>query len=247
MFDKLKQLFQSKEQKPKLKHEIMLKIREIDKTKDYDELIEKDLEELKKIYFNLLAIKKERERKTEQKTKQKATTYKIPKPSKPVIEINKVETKKKQEEIIIEPEIIEDNNTEYEHNHYKKKKSYYEKGVKYEKFVAQHFEKLGYIVKFNGIEKKKKDNSIDLIAIKKDEIILIQCKNWSEKNKYRVTHKDIKAFIGDTHFFVEENPQYKDYKIKRFFVISERILDKSAINYIKEHKNKIRYLLLPFK
>ncbi len=121
------------------------------------------------------------------------------------------------------------------------------KGKDYEKFVGNHFEKLGYIVKFNGVEKGKKDNSIDLIAIKKDEIILIQCKNWKEDSKYKITHEKVKAFIGDTYKFIEKNPTYKDYKIKRLFVISNKILDKSAYYYIKENRDIIEYLLLPYK
>jgi len=145
---------------------------------------------------------------------------------------NKNNTK---ETITIEPEIIEENN-------YKTSKE--KKGKEYEIFVGKYFEKQGYIVKYNGIEKGKKDNSIDLIAIKQNEIILIQCKNWKKNNKYKITHKDIKAFIGDTYTFINENPQYNNYKIKRLFVISNKILDKSAINYIKEHQNIINYKLL---
>jgi len=129
----------------------------------------------------------------------------------------------------------------------KPKKTNKEKGEEYEKFVGNYFENLGYIIKYNGIEKGKKDNSIDLIAIKNNEIILIQCKNWNKNSKYKITHKDIKAFIGDTYTFINENPQYKKYNIKRLFVISNKILDQSAINYIKEHKNIIKYLLLKYK
>ena len=155
--------------------------------------------------------------------------------------LNKKEEKKDEEIIIdVKPEPIKKTKKDY----YKKKKEWIKKGKKYEKFVGEYFEKLGYIIKFNGIEKEKKDNSIDIIAIKKDEILLIQCKNWKENGKYKLTHKDIKAFIGDTHTFINENPQYKEYNIKRLFVISGKILDKSAYAYIKEHQNIINYLLL---
>jgi len=129
-------------------------------------------------------------------------------------------------------------------NFYQLKQEWIKKGKEYEKFVGKYFEKQGYFIKYNGIEKGKKDNSIDIIAMKKEEVIFIQCKNWKENGKYKISHKDIKAFIGDTHTFIKENSQYKNYKIKRLFVISGKILDKSAYAYIKEHQDTIRYLLL---
>ena len=135
---------------------------------------------------------------------------------------------------------------ENKNNFYQKKQEWIKKGKEYEKLVGKYFEKEGYIIKYNGIENGKKDNTIDLIAIKQNEIILIQCKNWKENSKYKITHKDIKAFIGDTHTFIKENPQYKNYNIKRLFVISNKILDKSAINYIKEHQNIIRYKVIKY-
>ena len=139
---------------------------------------------------------------------------------------------------------ITNHNKSKKKNFYKLKKEWIKKGKEYEKFVGEYFEKQGYIIKYNGIEKGKKDNSIDIIAIKKEEIIFIQCKNWKEDGKYKISHKDIKAFIGDTHTFIQENSQYKDYKIKRLFVMSGKILDKSAYAYIKEHQDTIRYFIL---
>ena len=121
------------------------------------------------------------------------------------------------------------------------------KGKDYEKFVGQYFENKGYIVKFNGIEKGKKDNSIDLIAVKDKKIILIQCKNWKENGKYKIDEKMVKSFVGDTYSFVEHNNNYKNYEIKRLFVISGKILDKSAYFYIKNNQDIIRYLLLEYK
>ncbi len=126
-------------------------------------------------------------------------------------------------------------------------KSNIERGKKYEIQIGKHFEDQGYIVKFNGIEKEKKDDSIDLIAIKKDEIIFIQCKNWKENSKYKITQEQIKAFIGDTYKFIENNPVYKDYKIKRLFIISNKILDKGAYLFIKENQHLIKYKVIPYK
>ena len=119
-----------------------------------------------------------------------------------------------------------------------------EKGKRYEKQIGEYFEKEGYIVKYNGIEKGKKDDSIDLIAIKKDEIIFIQCKNWKENSKYKVSQQMVKAFIGDTYKFIEKNPIYKNYKIKRLFVISNKILTKSAYAFIKSNPDLIEYKII---
>lgn len=127
------------------------------------------------------------------------------------------------------------------------KKSYIaniKKGKAYEKQIGDYFEKQGYIVKYNGIEKGKKDDSIDLIAIKKDEILFVQCKNWKENSKYKVTQQMVKAFIGDTYKFIEENPVYKNYTIKRLFVISNKILTKSAYAFIKNNPQLIDFQII---
>jgi len=126
----------------------------------------------------------------------------------------------------------------------KKRTSYkqkVEKGKNYEKFIGKKFEEKGYIVKFNGIEKGKKDSSIDLIAIKGNQLILTQCKNWKEGSKYKINHEKIKAFIGDTYTFLTKNPQYQNYNIKRLYCVANDVLDKSAKKYIEQNKNVIEY------
>jgi restriction system protein len=185
----------------------------------------------------------------EKYVKQNEKKYK-PKKEKPHywtehIDTSKLNKNENTKEDIIDAEIIKENKKKK--NFYQLQKEWAKKGKEYEKFIGKHYENLGYIVKFNGIENGKKDNSIDLIAIKQNELIFIQCKNWKENSKYKINHKDIKAFIGDTHIFIKENQQYKNYQIKRHFVISNRILDKSAVNYIKEHRNEIEYKLIEFK
>ncbi len=149
-----------------------------------------------------------------------------------------------QEKLKDEEEIKAEQKKERYKSHLKMSKK---KGDDYEKYIAKYYESIGYIVKFNGIEKGKKDSSIDLIAIKDNEITLIQCKNWNEKGKYKINHEKIKAFIGDTHTFITKNDNYKNYDIKRVFAVSSKILDKSAINYIKENKDIVRYLYKPMQ
>ncbi len=131
--------------------------------------------------------------------------------------------------------------------HKKNDPSFYKikKGEEFEKFIGKKFEKKGYIVKFNGIEQGKKDSSIDLIAIKGENLILTQCKNWKKESKYKINHEKIKAFIGDTYTFLTKNPQYQNYKIKRLFCVSNDVFDKSAKKYMKENRSIIEYRIIP--
>ncbi len=132
----------------------------------------------------------------------------------------------------------------------KKKTTYKEKvkkGRDYEVFVENHYRNLGCIIIPNGELKGRADNSIDVIALNKDEIFLIQCKNWKKDSKYKINHEKIKAFVGDSHIFVEENKEYKNYKIKRIFVVSNEVFDNSALKYIEEHKEMIDCVCLPME
>ena len=49
-------------------------------------------------------------------------------------------------------------------------------GYIYEKFVGQVLEEEGYEVKYHGFENGMIDRGIDLIAIKENQLNLIQCK-----------------------------------------------------------------------
>ena len=58
-----------------------------------------------------------------------------------------------------------------------------ENGKKFEKLTGKRFEELGYKVIYNGLEKGKLDQGIDLICYKENEILLIQCKNFGIFNR----------------------------------------------------------------
>ena len=129
----------------------------------------------------------------------------------------------------------------YEKTHMNKEKIL--KGMDYEFFVGDHFEKQGYLVAYHGIQNGKKDKGIDLIAKKDNEIIFIQCKNW-KKDGRKININHIKAFLADTYNYIEDNPIYKNYEIKRVYAISNPILTKSAYAYIKNNQDKLQYLML---
>lgn len=122
-----------------------------------------------------------------------------------------------------------------------------EKGSNYELFVADHYRSKGYDVLEHGKEYGKLDKGIDLIAKKENEIIIIQCKNWKAGGKFTVDHAIVKEFIGNVATFLDKNAIYKDYIVKKIFAVSERVLDKSAMEFITANKQTIRYLHLPMK
>lgn len=121
------------------------------------------------------------------------------------------------------------------------------KGKEYELFVANHFRNLGFKVKEYGVINGRKDNGIDVIAMKDREITFIQCKNWKENSGYKINHEKIKAFIGDTEEFLrkEENKdKAAGYTIKRLYVTSNDVLDSSARYFLKD-SNLVEHIVLP--
>lgn len=119
-----------------------------------------------------------------------------------------------------------------------------EKGDKYEAYIAEHYKKIGYLVIENGKEKGLKDGGIDLIAEKDNEVILIQCKDWNEKNSHQINHKDIKVLRSDASDFLVENTKYKNYKIKLRYTLSGNFIHISAKKYMEECKDDIDYEII---
>lgn len=169
--------------------------------------------------------------------------------------INKWEKEKKQENRLNkkkETKQKEKNEIETEKKTWGDKKKEFkdgiiEKGSDYELFVADHYRSKGYDVLEHGKEYGKLDKGIDLIAKKDNEIIIIQCKNWRAGGKFTIDHTMVKEFIGNVATFLDKNAIYKDYIVKKIFAVSEKVLDKSAMEFITANKQTIRYLHLPMK
>lgn len=70
----------------------------------------------------------------------------------------------------------------------KRKKSKWQVGRDYEMFIGYEFENKGYDVDYTGIKNGLEDKGRDLIAKKEDEILIIQCKNWSRNKTIREKH-----------------------------------------------------------
>lgn len=113
------------------------------------------------------------------------------------------------------------------------------KGEDYEKFISKHYQDCNYIVHENGLSNGKKDNGIDLIAIKEKNIVFIQCRNWNETSRYKIKHTEIKVFETNVNNYLEKNPIFntETYTKKLRYIISGDFMHQSAIKYIKEKEN----------
>lgn len=129
----------------------------------------------------------------------------------------------------------------------KKYKSNKQKGDEYEFFIAKIFKDDGYKIYMNGYNKGVKDEGIDIIAYKNNEILLIQCKNWNRSPK----HKDIKAFVIDSDLYIKKYSKYNKNKfIRKIFVTSYEQMDYGVKCFLdkfsKENNIKIEYLIIPY-
>lgn len=77
-------------------------------------------------------------------------------------------------------------------------------GKEYERYIGYLFEQRGYKVAFHGIKKRYEDLGIDLICVKQNQIILVQCKYWSSQKEIR--ENAINQFFGTSMKY------YMDYK-----------------------------------
>lgn len=89
-----------------------------------------------------------------------------------------------------------------------RKKSKWAIGRDYEMFIGHEYEKKGYKVTYTGITDRLEDKGRDLIAQKDNEILIIQCKNWS---KYKEIHENhICQLFGTTvQYNIENNYLFK--------------------------------------
>lgn len=116
-----------------------------------------------------------------------------------------------------------------------------EKGDKYEKYITEHYRRLGYFVWEHGKEKGRLDQGIDLIVKKDKEIIFIQCKNWRENTRFKIDHVRVKASRAEARQFMLSNPLFKGYDNKFRYTLSNDCMHPSAIKYINETNGLFDY------
>lgn len=119
-----------------------------------------------------------------------------------------------------------------------------QKGKEYEYDVKCFFEQRGYKVYPNGYINGVKDEGIDLIAYKKDEAVLAQCKKWINPPKQDI----IKKFVADADLFINKNQsKFKNKRIRKIFFTSCRQMDYGAKIFLEEYNQynqiKIEYVI----
>lgn len=103
-------------------------------------------------------------------------------------------------------------------------------GRLYERYVGYLFEQDGYDVEYVGIFKGYEDLGRDLICSKGDEMVVVQCKNWSQFKT--IYEKHIFQFFGTVFQYKDEN---KDKDVKAFFYATTKLSD-IARRFAKELK-----------
>lgn len=98
--------------------------------------------------------------------------------------------------------------------YWKKKKSSWELGRDYERYVGYQYEKLGYSVYYQGIEKGLEDLGRDLICKKDNQVEIVQCKYWRESKT--IHEKHINQLFGTTVEYVIKNMPKKNIHIDLF-------------------------------
>lgn len=86
-------------------------------------------------------------------------------------------------------------------------KDNWEVGIDYERYIGYLCEQHGYSVLYNGAISKKEDMGRDLILLKDDTAILIQCKRWKKEKTIHENH--IFQLAGSVFEYAYNNPDKK--------------------------------------
>lgn len=101
---------------------------------------------------------------------------------------------------------------------WKRPKSKWLLGRIYERYVGYLFEQKGYLVEYTGIFHGYEDLGRDLICSKGNEIIVIQCKYWSQFKT--IYEKHIFQFFGTVFQYKDQN---SNKKVKAIFYTSTEL------------------------
>lgn len=100
----------------------------------------------------------------------------------------------------------------------------------YERYVGYIYEQKGYAVEYTGIFKGYEDLGRDLICTKGNDVIVIQCKNWSQFKT--IFEKHIFQFFGTVFQYRDQNPKMRVQAI--FYTTTE--LSELARRFTQELK-----------
>jgi hypothetical protein len=102
------------------------------------------------------------------------------------------------------------------------KKTNWQVGIDFERYSGYIYEQKGYRVTYNGALKKLEDLGRDLIATKKDEMVIIQCKYWSKQKT--IHEKHIFQLYGTMITCKIDNP---DKDVKAVFITTTCLSEKA--------------------
>jgi DUF2075 family protein len=122
--------------------------------------------------------------------------------------------------------------------YWKRPKSKWYIGKVYERYVGYIYEEKGYDVEYVGILKGLEDLGRDLIAVRDDEVVVIQCKYWS---RFKSIYENvIFQFFGTVFKYRDDNP---DKKVQALFYTSTKLSDLARrfatelnIDLVESHK-----------
>lgn len=103
-----------------------------------------------------------------------------------------------------------------------RKKTRWEIGKDYERFVGYQYESQGWQVQYQGIVEGFSDLGRDLIAIRGNEVQVVQCKYWSREKT--IHEKHIFQLYGTSVAYQLDNPKKK---ARAVFVTSTVLSDKA--------------------
>jgi hypothetical protein len=115
-----------------------------------------------------------------------------------------------------------------------RKKSKWQIGKMYERYVGYLYERDGYDVEYHGIFKGLEDLGRDIIARKGNEVVVVQCKNWSKFKTIFENH--VFQFFGTVFQFKDS---YPDKDVTGVFATTTE-LSETARRFAKELKIDLR-------
>jgi hypothetical protein len=104
------------------------------------------------------------------------------------------------------------------------RRSKWEVGRDYERFVGYMYEKEGFDVSYHGIEEGLEDMGRDLICVKGQRVVIVQCKCWSSERQ--IHEKHIFQLFGSVRVYQMDHP---DVTVTGHFVTSTRLSSRASL------------------
>lgn len=104
------------------------------------------------------------------------------------------------------------------------KKTNWQIGIDFERYIGYLYEIKGYSVIYNGAIEKLEDMGRDLIATKGENIVVIQCKNWSKQKT--IHEKHVFQLYGTMISLKIDNPSKN---IKGEFITTAKLSEKAKL------------------